>query len=111
MDRVFMILSSADRLVHEELTFMYANGALKHEWMDEVRVIFWGPAQLLIVKDEPLKEYLKKLQDVGVELWACKRCSDDLGVTEKLKDLGIQVEYVGSLVSEMLKDGWYQLTF
>lgn len=54
---------------------------------------------------------IKMLQITGVEIIACKACSDNFGVTEKLENLGINVHYVGTSVTEMLKDGWYQLTF
>ena len=33
------------------------------------------------------------------------------GISQKLEELGIQVVYVGSIISELLKDGWASLTF
>jgi len=35
MHRVFMILSSADNVVHRELSFPYAFNSKKQGWMDE----------------------------------------------------------------------------
>ena len=50
-------------------------------------------------------------QATGVEVIACRACSDNFCVPEKLEELGIDVQYVDKLVTEMLKDDWYQLTF
>ena len=111
MDRVFMILSSADTVVHEELSFKYAFNAVKHSWMDEVRVILWGPTELMAAENEDFAEQVRILISGGVEVIACKACSDGFGVSEKLEEIGIKVQYVGTLVTEMLKEGWYQLTF
>ncbi len=110
-NKLFMIISSRDRLVLEELSFMYAFNSIKKEWFGQVRVIFWGPAQLLIIEDEPLQDYLKEMQEIGVETWACKRCAEDLGVVKELEYLDIKMEYVGDMLTEMLKKGWRQLTF
>ena len=110
-NKLFMIVSSRDRLVLEELGFMYAFNSIKKGWFGQVRVIFWGPAQLLIIEDEPLQDNLKKMQEIGVETWACKRCAEDLGVVENLEHLSIKMDYVGDMLTEMLKKGWRQLTF
>jgi hypothetical protein len=34
-----------------------------------------------------------------------------MGITKKLEEIGVQVEYVGSIISDLLKDGWASLTF
>lgn len=111
MDKIFMILSSADVVVHEELSFKYAFNAMKHKWMEEVRVILWGPTEQMAADSEDFAEQVRILIASGVEVIACKACSDGFGVSEKLEEIGINVQYVGTLVTEMLKEGWYQLTF
>lgn len=35
---------------------------------------------------------------------ACKWCSDRMGITESLEELGIEVIYVGPVMSELLKN-------
>ena len=106
-----MILSTADTVVHEELSFPYAMNSKKNGWMDEVRVILWGPTEKLVVEDKDFQDMISLLMVSGIEVMACKACSDNFGVSEDLEDLGINVQYVGTLVSDMLKEGWYQLTF
>jgi hypothetical protein len=111
MHRVFMILSTADTVVHEELSFPYALNSKKKGWMDEVRVILWGPTEKLAVEDKNFQNLINMLIVAGVDVVACKACSDNFGVSEELEKTGVKVQYVGTLVTEMLKNGWYQLTF
>jgi hypothetical protein len=106
-----MILSTADKVVHEELSFPYAFNSKKQGWMDQVRVILWGPTERIAAEDKEFQELIKAWQVTGVEVYACKACSDNFGVSEVLEELGIDVRYVGNFVTEMLKEGWYQLTF
>ncbi|MHA1945215.1 MAG: DsrE family protein [Candidatus Hodarchaeales archaeon] len=111
MDKVFMILTSGDKEVHKEVGFKYAPNALKHKWMDQVRVILWGPTERLAAEDKEFQDQIKNLLTNGVEVYACKACSDGYGVSEKLAFLDINVKYVGTMVTEMLKEGWHQLSF
>ncbi len=106
-----MILSSADEIVHRELSFPYAYNSKKQGWMDQVRVILWGPTEKIAAENRDFQEQIRLLMDAKVEVIACKACSDNFGVSEELEKIGINVQYVGTLVTEMLKDGWYQLTF
>lgn len=111
MDKVFMILTSGDKEVHKEVGFKYAPNALIHDWMKEVRVILWGPTERLAAEDTEFQQYIKFLLESGVEVFACKACSDGYGVSEKLESLNINVKYVGKMVTEMLQAGWHQLSF
>ena len=71
----------------------------------------WGPSAQLLTTDLELQKELEDLKAAGVELLACKACSDLYGVTDKIEALGIQVIYMGAPLTEMLKTGWTCLTF
>ena len=62
MHRVFMILSSADIIVHEELSFLYALNSMKQGWMDQVRVILWGPTERIVDENKKFQDMIKMLQ-------------------------------------------------
>jgi hypothetical protein len=47
----------------------------------------------------------------GVILEACIACSDLLGVTEKLLELGVDVKGMGIPLTEYLKGGYRVLTY
>ena len=109
--KVFVILSSGDREVALEVGLVYPLNAMKKQWMDEVKVIIFGPSEKVAANDAEVQSRLKELQDVGIEVMACKWCADRMEITEKLEAAGIKVVYVGSIISELLKDGWASLTF
>ena len=51
-----------------------------------------------------MQEYVRKMKDAGVELLACKACTDSYGVSEVLENMGITVKYMGLELTEFLKD-------
>ena len=106
-----IIWSSGDREVALKMVFMYAYNCKKNKWMDNVRLLVWGPSSKLLSEDKELQEDIKQLADVGVELWACKGCADLYNVGKKLEELGVNVHYTGKALADMQKSGWFVLTF
>jgi hypothetical protein len=109
--RQLIVWTSADREVALKMVFMYAANCKKNGWMDQVRLLVWGPSGKLLTEDAELQAGLKKLKDVGVELYACKACADQYGISDKLTGLGINVMYTGTLLADAQKQGWHVLTF
>jgi hypothetical protein len=109
--KLLVIWSSADREVALHNVFMYTHNARKRDWWAQVRLLIWGPSATLLAGDQELQEKLRAMQEEGVEVMACKACSDRLGATEALMQLGVNVFYVGSTLTEMLKSGWVTLTY
>lgn len=110
-DSIFIIWSSADPEVAHNLALMYGHNAKLREWWENVRFIIWGPSAKLTAEDEDIQTQIKAMMADGVEVWACRACADNYGVTSALEELGVNVVYVGAPVTEMLKQGWKQLTF
>ena len=111
MDRQLIVWTSGDREVALKMVFMYAYNCKKQGWMDNVRLLVWGPSGRLLVEDKELQKYLGKLRKVGVELYACKGCADMYGISPKLAKLGVNVMYTGTMLADLQKDGWHVLTF
>ena len=109
--KVFVLLSSGDREVALEVGLVYLLNAAKKKWLDEVKLIIFGPSEKLAAYDAEVQEKLKELQEAGIEVMACKWCADRMNITDKLEAAGIPVVYVGSIISGLLKDGWASLTF
>ena len=110
-NKLLVVWSSADREVALHNVFMYTHNAKKNGWWDEVRLLLWGPSDRLLTEDEELQTRLRAMMADGVEVLACKACSDRLGVSAELEALGIHVFYVGTALTEMLKEGWTTLTY
>ena len=109
--KVFALVSSADREVALEVGLIYPLNAAKKGWMDEVKVIFFGPSEKVVANDAEVQGRIKELLEAGVEVLACKWCADRMGITEKLEATGMKVVYVGSVISDLLKEGWTSPTF
>jgi hypothetical protein len=110
-NKVFAIVSTSDREVALEVGLIYPLNAAKNRWLDEVKVIFFGPSEKLAAYDTEVQGRIKELLDNNVEVFACKWCSDRMNITPILENLGIKVVYVGTIISQLIKDGWAQLTF
>jgi len=109
--KVFILLTSGDREVALEVGLIYPLNAAKNKWMDGVKVIIFGPSEKLAAYDTEVQGRIKELQEAGVEVVACKWCADRMDVTARLEKVGIKVVYVGTIISQLLKDGWTSLTF
>ena len=110
-ESLVVIWTSADREVARKMVFMYTKNSKLKGWWANVRLVVWGPSSLLLTQDSELQEELEDVKAVGVELLACKACTDLYGITGQLTKLGIEVIYMGAPLTEMLKTGWTCLTF
>jgi len=108
-DKLVVLWTSGDREVALKMVFMYTFNARKYKWWDDITLVVWGPSAKLLSEDKELQDYIKKIKDAGVDLKACKGCSDQYGVSEKLEELGITVKYMGEL-TDYLKEGRHILT-
>ena len=110
-EKLAIIWSSGDRDVALTLVYPYARNSKIQGWWDQVRLIVWGPSEKILAHDVELQDGLHGLSKEGVELVACKGCSDNYETSGKLEELGVDVIYMGEPLTRMLKEGWRVLTF
>ena len=110
-DKLLVVWTSGDKDVAIKMVYMYTYNAKKNGWWKNIRFIVWGPSSKLLAGDKDLQDYMKKMMDEGVEVYACKACADMYGVSDDLAALGIPVKFMGVPLTEWLKEGWTQLTF
>jgi hypothetical protein len=110
-NKVFVILSNTDREVALEAGLLYPMYAAKNKWMDEVKVFIFGPSEKLAAYDNEVRDRIAEIKKAGVEVLACKYCADRMNITPQLEKAGIEVVYIGPVISQLLKDGWASLTF
>jgi hypothetical protein len=107
--KILVIISTAEK--EKALTgIMYAVNAQKNKWVDSLKVIFFGPFENLVCRDEEAAAAASQLLDYETPI-ACKFLSDRDGISDKLDELGIDVQYVGSLISNSIKEGYVPLVF
>ena len=107
--KVMVIISTAEK--DKAMTgILYAKNAQKNNWVDDVRVIFFGPFENLVCEDQDVIQAASELLDYQTPI-ACKTLSDRSGASTKLEELGFNVEYVGALISDSIKAGYVPLVF
>ena len=103
--KLVVIISTAE-LDKARTGMMYAVNALKQGWMEDVKIVFFGPAQKLVNEDTVLQQHLKEYQDEDEKVVVCKYIADKENTAEQAKNLGMNVEYVGELISELINNGF-----
>jgi hypothetical protein len=107
--KVMVIISTAEK--DKALTgILYAKNAQKNKWVDELRVIFFGPFEDLVCKDDEVIQAASELLDYQTPI-ACKFLADKSGTSDKLAQLGFNVEFVGALISDSIKAGFVPMVF
>lgn len=108
-DKLLIIIATQDK--EKALTALaYAHNTIKYNWLTDVKVIFFGPFENLIATDADIaKEVMAIAQMTGTT--ACKFLSDRDGISEEIANLGIAVDYVGTLIADHLKDGYVPMVW
>lgn len=84
---------------------MYAKNAIKREWLDDVKVVYFGPSEQLMYNDHEVANAAIEVASLG-ESFACKVISDREGISKKINGMGVKVEYVGTIISDYIKQGY-----
>jgi hypothetical protein len=109
-DELVVVWTSGDREVALKMAFMYTFNSKRFKWgWKNVTLIVWGPSSKLLTEDKELQEYLSRIKEIGVKLFACKKCSDLYGVSDDLRQLGIEVKYMGKPLTEYLRNDNYRV--
>jgi hypothetical protein len=111
MDGKLVVIISTSDAKKARTGAMYAVNALKFGWMEEVRIFFFGPAQDLLLEDAELQNYMKEYHSMEEEAVACKFISDRDEKSQKICALGIKVEYVGKMISDLINDGYVPMVW
>ena len=103
-DHLHILWTNADPVTAEKMVFMYAANALKLGWWKRVTIVIWGSTATLTAEDASIQAHVTEMLASGVEFSACKACADELGVTEALEALGIEVMYWGEPLTRLLRE-------
>lgn len=63
----------------------------------------WGPSAKLLAEDDELQKMMRVVQSTGVKFNACVVCTNDYGVSDKLKELGVELIHTGEMLTEALQ--------
>ncbi|QRF75470.1 DsrE/DsrF-like family protein [Thermoplasmatales archaeon] len=111
--RALIIISSGEEAREKAMTgIMYAVNAKKNNWLDDVRLMFFGPSEKLILsEDEEIRNSMEAIRKAGLVPTACKAIARNEDIEPKLIKNGVNVEYVGTTISNLIREGYSVLTF
>lgn len=104
-EELTILWTNSDPFTACEMVLLYALNAKRNAWWDEVTVLIWGGSAKLITEDQEVLQALEENIAAGVHFTACKKCTDDLGVSEQLEALGIELKYWGVGLTQLIKSG------
>jgi hypothetical protein len=111
MDKLLIVWSSGEIEVAKKLVLLYGSVILPRGYWDEAHLMVWGPSAKLLAQNSELQEMFAKVLDSGVKASVCVVCSDDYGVTEQLRVLGVEPIHTGEFLTQALKNDWKVVTF
>jgi hypothetical protein len=107
---LYVLWTNDNLITAEKMVFMYTVNSLIHGWWDKVTLIIWGATAKLVSENKDIQKKVKEALDAGVHITACKACADQLGVTQALENLKIEVKYWGAPLTEIIANGEKLLT-
>ena len=110
-NRLLIVWSSQDKEVAEKLVLLYSGVMLPRKYWDEAILMIWGPSAKLLSQDKELQKKVTEIALTGVKLQACVVCTDDYGVSDKLKALGVELIHTGEMLTHALQNNWKVITF
>lgn len=108
--KLTILWTNGDEITSEKMVMMYGINAKLKNWWDDITIIIWGAPAKTITDSEVLQEKIKMAIHAGVHVSACKACADQLGVTDLLMSLGVEIKYWGEGLTEILQNDGKLLT-
>lgn len=102
--KLYILWTNADVFTSDKMVMMYATNSMLNHWWDDITVIIWGATADLVAKNELIQTKIEIAQHAGVHFSACKACADQLGVTDKLIGLNIEMKYWGEGLTDILQN-------
>jgi hypothetical protein len=110
MKKLLIIISTKEE--EKAITgMMYATNSLLHGWMEDVKLFIFGPAEELLLENERFREYVMDFFDMKKEVIACRFIAENRGLDQKIKEMGLQVEYVGEKISTLIHEGYIPMVW
>lgn len=104
-----VLWSSDNKEVFTKMIYIYTLNAKRSKWWENVTFIIWGPSAVLLAEDEEVQKSLEKLHEAGVDLEACLWCTDQYNVTEAIKNMQVDVKYMGTQLTKYMKSNEHKV--
>lgn len=110
MNSKLLVIIASENKEKVLTALMYARNTINYGWLEDVKVIFFGPAEKLMVEDEEVRLETINLANIGKPI-ACKYLSDRDEISTGIEELGVTVDYVGTIIADLLKSGYVPMVW
>ena len=110
-NKLLIVWSTEEIEVAKKMVLLYSGVVLPRGYWDEAILMIWGPSARLLSENTELQDKLKEISGTGVQLQACVVCTDEYGVSQKLKKLGVELIHTGEILTQALQSDWKTITF
>ena len=108
-DKVMVIIGTSD-VDKAKTGVTYCMRTLQEGWLEDAQLIFFGPGEQVLLESEDIQNMVKQIATANTPM-ACKAISDQKGTSEKIKELGVDVVYVGKIISDNIKAGYVPMVW
>jgi len=70
--KLVVLWTSGEKMTAMNMVMLYCLNSKLKGWWDDVTLLVWGASTGLLAEDGEVQAYLRTLQEVGVEVIACK---------------------------------------
>lgn len=103
-DKLVILWTTDNRETIFNMLSMYAINSKNRGWWNNVEVIIWGASVKLAASDTQVQAEILEMLHAGIEIIACRSCSENFGVTSSIEKLGVEVKYIGSTITEYIRN-------
>ena len=108
-DKVLIIIATSDH-GKAQTGVTYAMRTMQEGWMGEVKLIFFGPGQNVLLENKAIQDMVKVIGEAEKPL-VCKRIADSVDQAKDYEALGVDVVYVGKVISDLIKEGYVPMVW
>ncbi|MHA2082555.1 MAG: hypothetical protein ACXAEB_01795 [Candidatus Thorarchaeota archaeon] len=106
---ILVIIASGER--QKVLTaMMYARNTANYGWLGDVKVMFFGPSENLLIEDQEVGLEAQNLANI-MEPIACRFLADRDEISSGIEELGVKVDYVGTIIADLINSGYIPMVW
>ena len=111
-ENLLVIISSGEEAPAKAMTGLnFAYNAAKNKWMNDVKIILFGPSEKLATTNKDFESRLRDAIKEGIIPNACSNIAGRENITEKLQTIGVSVDPIGPILTSYVKKGYEVITF
>ncbi len=110
-DELVIFWASKDKKLGKKTVIKYIKESIEHKWWGGISLIMWGPSIELLLEEETIRAELLALNNKYMSIEISKEYTDEAGLTDEIKGLGLTVRPCGEAVTLCLRTGIRMITF